>query len=198
MDRYDQVFYKNFHPQVTDVAENAEREVGERMLGTDPKTGKPISVRLGRFGAMAQIGSNDDEEKPQFASLLTTHNLNTITMEEVMDLFKLPRTLGEYNGHPVEVNQGRFGPYVKFNEKTFVSLEKDDDPMNLTFDRAAELIQMKEKADAPIYMYDEQPVTKGVGRFGPYIKWAGMFISVNKKYDFDNLSDADIETLDQG
>ncbi len=188
-------FYKKFHPTVTDVAENAEREVGERVLGTDPKTGKPISVRLGRFGAMAQIGSVDDEEKPQFASLLPSQSLNTVTLDEVMDLFKLPRTLGEYNGHPVEVNQGRYGPYIKFNEKTFVSLEDTDDPLSITFDRAAELIAEKEKADAPIYMYDEQPVTKGVGRFGPYIKWAGMFISVNKKYDFDALSDDDIVTL---
>jgi len=188
-------FYKSFHPTVQDVAENAEREVGERVLGTHPESGKPISVRLGRFGAMAQIGSVEDEEKPEFASLLPTQNLNTITLEEVMELFKLPRTVGEYNGHPVEVNQGRFGPYVKFNEKTFVSLEKEDDPMTLTFERAAELIQLKEKADAPVYMYDEQPVTKGTGRFGPYIKWAGMFISVNKKYDFDNLSNEDIETL---
>ncbi|WP_438962797.1 type I DNA topoisomerase [Nonlabens sp.] len=188
-------FYKGFHPKVKDVAENAEREVGERVLGIDEKTGKPISVRLGRFGAMAQIGTAEDEDKPQFASLLPSQSLNTITLEEVLDLFKLPRTLGEYNGHPVEVNQGRFGPYVKFNEKTFVSLEDGDDPMTLTFERAAVLIQQKEKADAPIYMYDEQPVTKGVGRFGPFIKWAGMFISVNKKYDFDNLSNDDIEQL---
>ncbi|MFT7385785.1 MAG: DNA topoisomerase-1, partial [Nonlabens sp.] len=149
------LFYKTFHPTVQDVAENAEREVGERVLGTHPESGKPISVRLGRFGAMAQIGSAEDEEKPEFASLLPTQNLNTITLEEVMELFKLPRTVGEYNGHPVEVNQGRFGPYVKYNEKTFVSLEKDDDPMTLTFERAAELIQMKEIADAPVYVYDE-------------------------------------------
>lgn len=188
-------FYKGFHPTVQDVAENAEREVGERVLGTDANTGKPISVRLGRFGAMAQIGTVEDEEKPQFASLLPSQSLNTITLEEVLDLFKLPRTVGDYNGFPVEVNQGRFGPYVKFNEKTFVSLEEGDDPMTLTFERAAELIQQKEKADAPIYMFEEQPVTKGVGRFGPFIKWAGMFISVNKKYDFDNLSNDDIEQL---
>ena len=122
-------------------------------MGKDPKTGKPISVRLGRFGAMAQIGTVEDEEKPQFASLLPSQSLNTITLEEVMDLFKLPRTVGEYNGHPVEVNQGRFGPYVKFNGKTFVSLEDGDDPMTLTFERAGELIAAKEKADAPIYMY---------------------------------------------
>ncbi|MGB3590789.1 MAG: type I DNA topoisomerase [Nonlabens sp.] len=186
------LFYKDFHPTVQDVAENAEREVGERMLGRHPESDKPIIVRLGRFGAMAQIGHADDEEKPQFASLLPTQNLNTITLEEALELFKLPRTVGEYNGHPVEVAQGRYGPYVKFNDRTFVSLEKTDDPMTITFERAAELIQMKEKQDAPIYMYDDLPVTKGVGRFGPFIKWAGMFISVNKKYDFDHLTDADI------
>ncbi len=187
-------FYKSFHPLVKDVAENAEREVGERTLGKHPESGKPIIVRLGRFGAMAQIGSAEEEDK-QYASLLPTQSLNTITLEEALELFKLPRTLGEYKDFPVEVNQGRFGPYVKYNEKTFVSLEKTDDPMSLTLERAMELIQMKEKADAPIYEYDAQPVTKGVGRFGPYIKWAGMFISVNKKYDFDNLSNQDIETL---
>ncbi|WP_431471433.1 type I DNA topoisomerase [Nonlabens sp. SCSIO 43208] len=190
-----QSFYKDFHPKVKDVAENAEREVGERILGTHPESGKPISVRLGRFGAMAQIGTVEDEEKPQFASLLPSQNLSTITLEEALELFKLPRTLGEYNRHPVEVNQGRYGPYVKFNGKTFVSLEKTDDPMSISLDRAMELIEEKEKADAPIYEYDGQPVTKGVGRFGPFIKWSGMFISVNKKYDFDNLSNSDIETL---
>ncbi|GAK96624.1 DNA topoisomerase I [Nonlabens tegetincola] len=103
-----QSFYKDFHPKVKDVAENAEREVGERILGTHPESGKPISVRLGRFGAMAQIGTVEDEEKPQFASLLPSQNLSTITLEEALELFKLPRTLGEYNGHPVEVNQGRY------------------------------------------------------------------------------------------
>jgi DNA topoisomerase-1 len=189
-----QHFYKSFHPLVQDVAENAEREVGERELGTHPDSGKPIIVRLGRFGAMAQIGSADDDEK-QYASLLPTQSLNTITIEEALELFKLPRTLGEYKEMPVEVNQGRFGPYVKYNEKTFVSLESTDDPMSITMERAMELIVMKEKADAPIYEYDGQPVTKGSGRFGPYIKWSGMFISVNKKYDFDNLSNDDLETL---
>jgi DNA topoisomerase-1 len=190
-----QHFYKDFHPKVQDVAENAEREVGERILGDHPVSGKPVSVRLGRFGAMAQIGSADDEEKPQFASLLPTQQLNTISLEEVLDLFKLPRSLGTYNGFDVEVNQGRFGPYVKFNEKTFVSLEKDDDPMEITFARASELIQMKEQADAPIYVYDKLAVTKGEGRFGPFIKWNNLFISVTKKYDFDALSNADIEEL---
>ncbi|HEY9185497.1 MAG TPA: type I DNA topoisomerase [Salegentibacter sp.] len=187
-------FYKTFHPQVEDVAKNAEREVGERILGEDPETGKPVSVRLGKFGPMVQIGSVEDEEKPKFASLSPDQTLDSITYEEAMDLFQLPKKLGEYKGEDVEVNNGRFGPYVRFGKK-YVSLAKGEDPLSVEFDRALELIKEKEKADAPIYEYDGMPVQKGVGRFGPYLKWNGMFINVNKKYDFDNLSDNDIETL---
>ena len=187
-------FYKDFHPHVKDVAENAEREVGERVLGTDPKTGKPVSVRLGKYGAMVQIGSVEDEEKPQFAGLLPDQQLESITFEEAMDLFKLPRDLGEFEGEPVQVNNGRFGPYVKFG-KAYVSLPKGRDPLEVEYDEAVKYIKEKQKADAPIYHYEELPVQKGVGRFGPYLKWNGMFINVNKKYDFDNLSDQDIVQL---
>ena len=184
-------FYKDFHPHVKDVAENAEREVGERVLGTDPKTGKPVSVRLGKYGAMVQIGSVEDEEKPQFAGLLPDQQLESITFEEAMDLFKLPKDLGEFEGEPVQVNNGRFGPYVKFG-KTYVSLPKGRDPLEVEYDEAVKYINEKQKADAPIYHYEDKPVQKGVGR---YIKWNSMFINVNKKYDFDNLSDEDIVQL---
>ena len=187
-------FYKDFHPHVKDVAENAEREVGERVLGKDPKTGKPVSVRLGKYGAMVQIGSVEDEEKPQFAGLLPDQQLESITFEEAMDLFKLPRDLGEFEGEPVQVNNGRFGPYVKFG-KAYVSLPKGRDPLEVEYDEAVEYIKEKQKADAPIYHYEDLPVQKGVGRFGPYLKWNGIFINVNKKYDFDNLSDEDIVQL---
>jgi DNA topoisomerase-1 len=187
-------FYKDFHPRVIDVAENAERETGERVLGTDPKTGKPVSVRLGRFGPMVQIGTAEDEEKPRFASLAPDQNLSDITFEEAMDLFKLPRKLDDYNGEEVEVNIGRFGPYVRYGKK-FVSLAKGEDPMGVDYDRAVELIKEKEKADAPIYVYEGKDVQKGKGRFGPFLKWNGIFINVNKKYDFDNLSEADIIEL---
>lgn len=187
-------FYKDFHPKVEDVKENAERESGERILGTDPETGKQVSVRLGRFGPMVQIGTVDDEEKPKFASLSPDQQLNTITYEEAMDLFKLPKSLGEYKGQPVEVNNGRYGPYVKFGKK-FISLDKGEDPLSVEMDRAKELIDAREKADAPIAQYEGHDVTKGVGRFGPFLKWNGIFINVNKKYDFDNLSKADIEEL---
>lgn len=187
-------FYKNFHPQVENVQENAERESGERILGKDPKTGRQVSVRLGKFGPMVQIGTADEEEKPQFASLSPDQQLNTITFEEAMDLFKLPKDLGTYKGQTLEVNNGRFGPYVKYGDK-FVSLSPGMDALSVELDDAIALIEEKEKADAPIYMYEGLPVQKGKGRFGPFIKWNNTFINVNKKYDWDNLSDSDIKEL---
>ncbi len=187
-------FYQNFHPKVEDVAANAGRESGERILGTDPKTGRQVSVRLGKFGPMVQIGTVDDEEKPSFASLSPEQQLSNITYDEAMDLFQLPKTIGVYKNEDIEVNNGRFGPYVKFGKK-FVSLPKGVSPLDVELDLAIELIQEKEKADAPIYVYQDLPVQKGKGRFGPFIKWNSMFINVNKKYDWDNLSEDDIITL---
>jgi len=186
-------FYGEFHPRVEDVSENADRESGERILGDDPETGRPVLVRLGKYGAMAQIGAPDDEEK-KFASLRPDQQLHLVTFEEVMDLFKLPKTLGVYDGEEVEVNNGRFGPYVRLG-KTFISIPKGMDPLDVDMAFAKELIEEKKKADAPIYIYEDLPVQKGTGRFGPFIKWNNMFINVNKKYDFDNLSEADIKEL---
>jgi len=187
-------FYKKFHPTVEDVAENADRAKGERLLGVDPESGKNVYARLGRFGAMVQIGEATDEEKPKFASLQGDQNLTTITYEEAMDLFKLPKKVGGYEGKDVEVAVGRFGPYIKF-DTMFVSIPKDENPMEVDISRAIELIKEKQQADAPIAEYENLPVQKGVGRFGPFIKWNNTFINVNKKYDFDNLSFADIKTL---
>jgi DNA topoisomerase-1 len=187
-------FYAKFHPVVEDVRENADRESGERILGKDPKTGKQVSVRLGKFGPMVQMGTVDDEEKPTFASLSPDQQLGTITYEEAMDLFKLPKALGTYKGEEVEVNNGRFGPYVKFGDK-FISLAPGQDPLSVEMDDAIELIKEKEIADAPIYEYKGHGVTKGKGRFGPFIKWNGLFINVNKKYDWDNLTNDEIEEL---
>ena len=187
-------FYGSFHPQVEDVRENANRESGERILGTDPSTGRQLSVRLGKFGPMAQIGKADDEEKQVFASVPLTLQLSSITLEQALDLFKLPKDLGVYDGKDVFVNNGRFGPYVKHGKK-FISLPKGVDPLSVELDEAVELINEKAKAEAPIYKYEGFPVQKGKGRFGPFIKWNNMFINVNKKYDWDNLSSEDIETL---
>ncbi|WP_299549123.1 type I DNA topoisomerase [Seonamhaeicola sp.] len=187
-------FYKNFHPKVEDVKENAVRESGERILGVDPNTGRQVSVRLGRFGPMVQVGTFEDDEKPLFASLSPDQQLSSITFEEAMDLFQLPKSLGTYEGEDIQVNNGRFGPYVKFG-KAFVSLPKGVDPLSVDLDDAIVLIKEKQKADAPIYIYKDLPVQKGKGRFGPFIKWNNMFINVNKKYDWDNLSDEDIVEL---
>ncbi|NAY92155.1 type I DNA topoisomerase [Muricauda sp. JGD-17] len=187
-------FYKDFHPNVIEVEENAERASGERVLGTDPKTGRQVAARLGRFGPMIQIGTVDEEEKPLFASLLPNQSINTITFEEAMELFQLPRKLGVYQGEEIEANVGRYGPYVRFGKK-FVSLDKGESAFDVDLERAIELIKAKEKADAPIANYEGKEVTKGKGRFGPFIKWDGIFINVNKKYDFDNLSQSDIEEL---
>lgn len=186
-------FYIHFHPQVQEVEKNADRESGERILGVDPKTGKQVSVRLGKFGPMAQIGDADDEEK-QFASLLQEQNIGTITLDDALNLFLLPKQLGNYKGEEIEVNNGRFGPYVRFGNQ-FISLPKGEDPLDVTLERAQELINEKIQADAPIGNYKNLPVQKGVGRFGPFLKWNGIFINVNKKYNFDNLSASDITEL---
>ena len=187
-------FYADFHPKVEDVAANAERAKGERLLGVDPETGKNVYARLGRFGAMIQIGEATDEEKPRFASLQGDQTLGNITYEDAMDLFQLPKTIGQYEDIDVVVSNGRFGPYIRF-DKMFVSLSKGENPISVDMDRAIELIEEKRKADAPIAEYENFPVQKGVGRFGPFIKWNSMFINVNKKYDFDNLTYDDIVEL---
>ncbi|WP_433765514.1 type I DNA topoisomerase [Flavobacterium ginsenosidimutans] len=187
-----QDFYNQFHPNVKEVEANAERESGERILGKDAD-GRQVSVRLGKFGPMAQIGEADDEDK-KFASLMADQNIGNITLEEALNLFLLPKSLGEYKGEEVEVNNGRYGPYVRHGS-VFISLPRGEDPLNVSKERAQELIDEKALADAPIAVYKGEAVQKGVGRFGPFIKWNGLFVNVNKKYNFDNLSQADVEEL---
>ena len=187
-------FYTHFHPIVENVEKNSGRETGERLLGTDPKTGRPLSVRLGRYGAMAQIGNPEDAEKPIYASLLAGMSIETITFEEALKLFELPRHLGIVDGKNVEVNVGKFGPYVHYGD-AYISLAKGEDVFSVTIERAKELISEKKKADAPIAIYEGAEVTKGVGRFGPFIKWNNIYINVTKKYNFDRLTPKDVEEL---
>nr|WP_314246248.1 type I DNA topoisomerase [Capnocytophaga leadbetteri] len=187
-------FYSRFHPIVENVEKNTGRETGERVLGTDPKSGRPLSVRLGRYGAMAQIGNPDDAEKPIYASLLSGMSIETITFEEALKLFELPRQLGTIDGKNVEVNVGKFGPYVHYGD-AFISLAKGEDVFSVTFERAQELINEKKKADAPIATYDGLEVIKGIGRFGPFIKWNNMYINVTKKYNFDRLTAEEVAEL---
>lgn len=187
-------FYKDFHPKIEDVEENADRATGERLLGKDPKSGKNVYARMGRYGAMIQIGESDDEVKPTFASLMATQNIATITLEEALELFKLPFELQDYEGKPVSVAVGRFGPYIKWGEM-YISIPKLEDPLSVNQERAEELIKEKQLADAPVAHYKGEPVTKGKGRFGPFIKYKDMFVNVPKKYDFENLSQNDIYEL---
>ena len=187
-------FYGNFHPVVEDVQQNASRESGKRVLGTHPENNKEISVRLGKFGPMVQIGTVDDDEKPKFASLPQDLQIESVTLDEALSLFKLPRTLGEFQGEDLVANNGRYGPYIKFGKK-FISIPVGKSPTSITLEDAILLIENKIKADAPIHIYEGKDVQKGKGRFGPYIKWNNMFINVNKKYDWDNLTINEIEEI---
>jgi DNA topoisomerase-1 len=187
-------FYNPFKKDVEKTIETAERIKGERELGADPVNGKKVVARMGRYGPMVQIGEADQEEKPRFARLKTGQSIETISYDEAMDLFKLPAMLGEYEGKELSVNTGRFGPYIKWGEE-FISIPKGEDPLVIDMDRAVQLINAKQEADAPVAMYDGKPVTKGKGRFGPFIKWNNMFINVPRRYNFDALTTADINEL---
>ena len=176
-------FYGNFHKTVEDTIENSERASGERELGTHPESGKPVITRVGRYGPMVQIGTAEDEEK-QFASLLPNQSITNITLEEALDLFKLPRKLGEHEGKQVSAAIGRFGPYVRY-DKLFVSIKEDegDDPYTITLSRAIELIKAKQEADAKaiIKVWDEEPDMRVLnGRWGPYIKAGKKNVKIPK------------------
>lgn len=187
-------FYTPFHKTIENTMENAERASGERILGIDPESKKEVIARIGKFGAMIQIGRADDEDKPKFASLQPNQTIENITLQQALELFKFPKVLGNHNGQEIVVAVGKFGPYVKY-DKLFVSIPKDEDINSVNLQRALELISIKQQADAPIDTYENMPVQKGVGKFGPFIKWNNMYISVNRKYNFDNLTSKDIAEL---
>lgn len=187
-------FYGPFHHSVQHALDTAERAKGERELGVDPSSGKNVYARMGRYGPMVQIGTADDEEKPKFARLKPSQSIETITLDEALDLFKLPLSLGEYENQEVSVNVGRFGPYVKWGEQ-FISLPKGKDPLEVELEEAIAIIKNHQQANAPVAQYEGLPVTKGKGRFGPFIKWNDIFINVPRAYDFENLSQTDIEEL---
>ena len=170
-------FCETFNPQVDRVmAERTETRVGERHLGTEPESGRPVSVKIGRFGPMVQIGGGEgDEETPKFASLKTGQSITTITLEEALELFKLPRTVGEFEGTTVTIGAGRFGPYV-LHAKKYTSIPKGEDPMSVTLERAIALIEEKRAKDASNHLraFEEEPELEVLnGRYGPYIKYKG-------------------------
>ena len=183
-------FYKVFHPIVTETAAvKTEHKVGERELGIDPKTGHPVFVKIGRYGPVVQLGAAhaDDKtaEKPQFASLMKGQSIDTLTLEEALKLFELPRTLGEYENKVVVVGVGRFGPFVRHDGK-FVSIPKTMDPMKITYDEAIVLIEEKRKKDAQRFIkkFDEEPELEILnGRYGPYIAYKGSNCRIPKTED---------------
>ena len=184
-------FYDQFHPAVEKTLSiKTEHKVGERMLGEEPETGKPVSVKIGRFGPVVQIGAADDEEKPRFAQMKKGQSMETITLEEALELFKLPRTLGEYEGKTVTVGIGRFGPYIQHN-KVYVSLPKTLDPMKVTLEEAEQLILEKrtKEAERHIKKFDEEPELEILnGRYGPYIAYKGNNYKIPKDIVPQDLS----------
>ena len=190
-------FYEPFSLVIEDVQKNAKRETGERILGTDPKSGRQLSVKLGKYGPIAQIGKVDDEEKPLFASLLPEQQISTISVEDALKLFDLPVYVGDYENEKVEANIGRYGPYIRYN-KIFIPIPEGFNPFTITLDKSIELIEAKKAAQKPLLTYKSHDVTKGRGRFGPYLKWNNTFINVNSKYDFDSLTEQDcIELIEE-
>ncbi len=176
-------FYHEFHPMVEKATtQKSEHKVGERVLGKDPKTGKPVSVKIGRFGPMAQIGSAEDSVKPRFAQLKKNMSLETITLEEALDLFKLPRTLGEYEGKTVTIGAGRFGPYIHY-DTSYVSIPKTLDPLEITLEEVIELLKDKKDNDAKRHLkkFEEEPDMEIMnGRYGPYIAYKGFNYKIPK------------------
>jgi DNA topoisomerase-1 len=187
-------FYNPFKQDVQKTIDTAERISGERNLGTDPLTGQAVIARMGRYGPMVQIGRTESEEKPRFAKLKANQSIETINLDEAFELFRLPRTLGQYKDNEVVVNIGRFGPYIKYGED-FVSLPKGVEPLEVDLEQAIAYINQKQEADAPIATFESMPVTKGKGRFGPFIKWNDLYINVPRAYNFDALSQKDIDEL---
>jgi len=189
-----QEFYDPFSDKVEDTLENAERASGERRLGKDPETGNTLLVRVNKFGKpMVQIGIAEElkeDEKPKYANLRQGQSLETINFEEALKLFELPKVVGQFEDKEVIIAIGRFGPYVKFDE-AFISIPREEDPYKLGYDRAVELIKEKRAADAPIGTYQGIDYTQGKGRFGPFLKWNGMFINIPRRYDPENLSKDD-------
>jgi DNA topoisomerase-1 len=190
-------FYQPFHTQVKKTEEEADRASGERILGKDPVSGRTVLVRLAKYGPVAQIGTPEEleeEEKPRYANLKKEQSIEQISLEDSLELFKFPREMGEFEGKPVQINVGRFGPYVKYDEK-FISIPRDEDALETSMDRAIELIKEKQRQDAPITSYKELPVTRGAGRFGPFLKWNGFFVNIPRRYDPETLTETEMHEL---
>ncbi len=184
-------FYKGFHPSISTVSGlRLEHKVGERLLGNDPKTGQPVMVKIGRYGPLVQMGSADDNVKPRFASLQRGQSIETITLEEAVKLFDLPRELGEYEGEMVSIGVGHYGPYVKHNGK-YASIPKDLSPTAITLDEAIEIINKQREAEAKkvLRTFDEEPELKIMnGRYGAYIVYKNQNVKIPKDKNAEDLT----------
>ncbi len=190
-------FYKKFHPVVEDTMKNSERQVGERVLGTDPATGRQLSVKIGRFGPLAQIGTSDEEEKPVFASLRKDQSIESIRLEEALELFKLPRQIGDFEGKVMTAAVGRFGPYIR-HDGSFYSLPKEDDPMTVEQARAIEIIEAKREAEKNRIISElgeNKEITVLNGRFGPYFTFEKRNYKIPKGTDPKLLRFEDCQSL---
>ncbi|MFZ1749771.1 MAG: type I DNA topoisomerase [Saprospiraceae bacterium] len=183
-------FYGPFHHSVEDTMENAERAKGKRELGKDAASGYSVIAQMTRYGPVIQIGDREEvkeDEKPRFASLLPGQSLETITFDEAMELFKLPRTVGQYKNEEVIVNTGRYGPYLKMGE-LYINLPRTADPMTISMSEASILIEAKIDENAPIGHHKSLPITKGKGRFGPFVKWNNLFVSIPARYKIETIT----------
>ena len=183
-------FYQPFHTVVEETLEKADRPSRERILGKDPSTGRTVLTRMAKLGPVIQIGTPEelnDDEKPRYANLQPGQSIETITFEEAIKLFQLPRVFSKYQQQEVSIGAGRYGPYVKFGEK-YISIPRGEDPLVITFERAIELIEEKQREDAPAGTYKGFPISKGKGRFGPFLKWQDLFVNVPKKYDLNTIT----------
>lgn len=188
-------FYKHFEPEVESVMNaRSEHKAGERELGVDPKTNKPVFVKIGRFGPVVQIGTADDTDKPRFAQIPADKSMETLTLTDALELFKLPRTVGQFEGTNVVIGTGRFGPYIMHNKK-YVSLPKEEDPLTVSLDTAIRLIETKRLQDAQRHLkqFDEDPKLEIMnGRYGPYIAYDGKNYRIPKTM-YDKASELTYE-----
>ena len=191
-------FYEPFHDNVQVITETAERVTKERIIGQDPETGRTVLTRLSRRGPVIQLGAPDEllpDEKPRYANLPNGMEMEDVTLEIALKLFELPKTLGNYEEKEVVIGVGRYGPYVRWGE-AYISLGRNADPHAVDMDMAIEKIEVKKEEDRPLAFHEGEPITKGKGRFGPFIKWQKLFVNVPKKYDWENLTEEEaIELL---
>lgn len=188
-------FYQDFHTTVENVNNNTKRITEGKILGKDPKTNQNIYVKIGKYGTFLQIGeSNDSLNKPKFANLLKHQNILSITLKEALQLFQLPKILGKYENENIEINNGKFGPYIKY-KNNFYGLPNNISPIHVTLKEAIQIIKNKLQEQTPIHIYKQYEVTKGKGKFGEFIKWNNIFINISKKYNINNLSIENIENL---